>query len=89
MTIEWNTYKPVEGTTYFDASELAGVTVLRVIREGLGYNRKRSGSIGDRGFRHTSASGRIEFLNEFQGYTVDMGSYDLVVGEKVYVRYKY
>lgn len=89
MTVEWKTYTTVPGDTYFDASELAGVTVLRVIREGLGYNRKRSGFIGDRGFRHTPASGRLEFLNPFIGYTVDMGSYDLVVGEKVYVRYKY
>jgi len=70
------------GTYSIIDPELSGRVILRVAREGLGYNYT-TGSIGSREYSYTIGLGSVTFLNFFGGdISHDAGR------ETVMVRYK-
>lgn len=84
MTIESRTFEGTSGTTIIDIPELAYVGILRVCRNGLGFNVSLT-STGNRKVKFTPALGRLEFVDPFEAPP----SVGVVAGEKIYVRYKY
>lgn len=63
--------------------ELIGVTILRVCREGVGYNIK-VGTPGTREYKFTITTGEVLFQEPF--IIIDVGPYDK--RERVMVRYR-
>lgn len=82
MTITTKLLLGNPGDSFVEDIGLANVIVLRVCREGLGYNTIVSGTAGNREARYRS-DGRITFDIPFSGTLAND------VREKVYVRYKF
>jgi len=76
---------PVSGVNYFDAAQLANVTILRVCRNGMGYDLTTTGPVG-RSCKYTAPLGRIEFETDFNN---DPTPTDVEPPDSVYVRYKF
>lgn len=82
MTITSAVFTPLGGTTVFSDPSLCYVTIIRLCREGLGYNRDNV--VGNRKFVHDQAAGSVEFENAFLGDP----SND-VDSEKLFIKFKY
>lgn len=87
MTVEAKTYSLMPNSKIITDSALAYVTILRLKREGLGYNSSGGDAPGDREYLHEKTTGLVEFLNPGIEILDPMATYDKT--EKVKVIYKY
>lgn len=85
--IKTKQYYLIPETTIINDPELAYVNVLRVHREGLGYNVTQNTVPGDREVVHEASAGNLVFLNEGSVLTGDGPV--LRTAEKVSVTFKY
>jgi hypothetical protein len=72
-------YYTTPGVNVFTDSELSFVKVLKIKRQGLGFDKIETGTPIGRKALHTASSGSIEFENEFVLHT------DGIRGEPIYV----
>lgn len=87
MALATKIYFALNGTTEIIDPTIANTDVLKVKREGLGFDIILTGVPGNRQVTYTSTSGKLKFLNPFDGTGPAVGP----VGsgsEKVYVLYK-
>lgn len=88
MTVRSQWYNTVPGTSEITIPELAFRKIVSVKREGKGFNIKVDEGLvlyGSRDVKYRSTMGKFTFLNEFIYTYVDMGSYDLLVPEKIFI----
>lgn len=76
----------VVGLTYLENPELANVEILTVSRQGMIYKDVTTTPTG-REFKYTT-TGRLDFGTAFEEVVEDIGAAELLVPEKVYVKYK-
>jgi hypothetical protein len=79
-------YTGTPGLSYINEPELAFVTILTVSRQGSVYKEVASSPTG-REFTYTS-TGRIDFGTAIEWVVTDIGSAEILTGEKVYVKFK-
>jgi len=76
------TFYPTIGSTFLEAGEIAGVTILRLCREGTGFD-PTTGAVGNRQYVYSNY-GRVDFLDPFAGNPAnDVGR------ERIFIKYKY
>lgn len=83
MTITSMVFTPMMGTTTFTDPILSYVTILRLCREGLGYNR--TDTVGNRSFVHNVAAGSVTFENPFTGDPTST----VTDTEKLFIKFKF
>lgn len=91
MTIERKTYQLQDGVNFIQAAELANTVILRVEREGLGYNVTQTATPSDREVYYTSGDGKLLFLNPGASvyYNPPGTSTDVLKNELVKVLFKF
>lgn len=84
--IEERYYTGTPGLTYINEPELAFVTIITVSRNGS-IMTEVSGTPTGNEFKYTS-TGRIDFSYPISETAIDIGSSEILVPEKIYVKYK-
>jgi hypothetical protein len=64
---------------------LAFRKIVSVKRDGKGFNIRTDATLGSRDVTYVSGSGGFEFLDSFNFTVVDMGAYDLIIAEKIFI----
>lgn len=85
MTVRSQWYNTVPGTSTLTRPELAFRKIVSVKREGKGFNIRIDAVLGSRDVTYVASSGEFVFLDDFIYSMVDMGTYDLLVIEKIFI----
>lgn len=64
------------GQNFIESVDLVGVVVLRVTRQGIGYNDVIGTTMDERKYRHNNSTGVISFKSaQFENPTIDQLEY--------------
>lgn len=82
MTITSKVFLPGGGSATFTDPILSYVTIIRLCREGVGYNK--TAAVGNRSFVYNPGAGSVTFENEFDGTVTNEADM-----EKLFIKFKY
>lgn len=85
MGVRSQTYNTVKDSFILTVPELAFRDIKSVKREGLGFDIVRTGTPANRQVLYTASGGLFTFENAFTGVVIDHGTWDEIVGEKVFI----